>query len=343
MKKLRKIILLLFIFGITMTLASTAIFVFMNSAPMSDRSAQTTEFMVQQGSTVRMNAAELKRSGLIRNTDFFVALSYLFKKQKLLTGNYTIEKTNTNLEILDKLSSGSVITVWVTIPEGFNLFSIAPRLEQEGICEKERFLYYAFDQDFLESLGINAPSAEGYLFPDTYSFAPGSDPRDVIKHLHNRMILELESLDYEKKMLPSFNLNKLLFLSSIIEAEAQIKSEQRRISSVFHNRIKRNMRFDSDPTVRYAVKKFSGRIRYRDLESPSPYNTYRRTGFPPGPIASPGRGALYAALNPEDSDYLYFVARNDGSHYFSKTLSQHNRAVEYYQKNMSNGFIDDQL
>ena len=317
------------------------VFFYLNSAPGGITSE--TGYTVQGGSTIRSNAQELKDYGLIKNTDFFVLLSYISGKKNLLTGTYTIFPDSSSFEILDKLSKGSVVTVQVTIPEGYNLYAIADRFESAGICREDKFLFYAFDRTFLESLGIKAPSAEGYLYPDTYSFAPGTDPRDIIRHLHKRMLLKLDDLDYKERMPEGLNLNKLLFLASIIEAEARIKTEQRLISSVFHNRIKNNMRFDSDPTVRYAVKKFTGRIRYKDLESPSPYNTYRKFGFPPGPIASPGGKAIDAALNPVISDYLYFVARNDGTHYFSKTLSRHNKAVDYYQKNINNGFIDEQL
>ncbi|MBN2433906.1 MAG: endolytic transglycosylase MltG [Spirochaetes bacterium] len=317
------------------------VFFYLNSAPGGFTSE--TGYTVQGGSTVRSNAQELKEYGLIKNTDFFVLLSYISGKKNMLTGTYTIYPGSNSLEILDKLSKGSVVTVQITIPEGYNVYSIASRFETAKICREDKFLFYAFDRTFLESLGIKAPSVEGYLYPDTYSFAPGSDPREIIRHLYKQMLHKLDEIDYKERMPEGLDLNKLLFLASIIEAEAQVKNEQRLISSVFHNRIRNNMRFDSDPTVRYAVKKFGGRLRYKDLDSPSPYNTYRKFGFPPGPIASPGIGAIEAALNPVISDYLYFVARNDGTHYFSRTLSRHNKAVDYYQKNINNGFVDEQL
>ena len=144
--------------------------------------------------------------------------------------------------------------------------------------------------------------------------------------------------------LKKLNLNSdtLINLASLIEKEAKLPSERNLISAVFHNRLKRGIALYCDPTVRYAVKKFKGRITYSDLKTDSPFNTYKYRGLPPTPICSPGKESIIAALNPAKSSYLYFVARDDGSHYFSKTLKEHNRAVDYYQKGINNGFVDSQ-
>lgn len=311
----------------------------LNSAP---EQSSTTTFTVNKGESLRKVAYNLKEAGIIKNSDFFVALSYLLKKKSVLSGTYTIHSGSTSREVLTKLSRGEIETVTVTIPEGFNIYDISERLEASGICPAHEFLYYIQDRDFLDSVGITARTGEGYLFPETYAFAKESDTRDVILFFYKTMITELKALDYESRLPESMNLHQLLIIASLVEKEAKVKTEQKRVASVFLNRVKRGMRFDSDPTVRYAVKKFKGRIRYKDLDSNSPWNTYRHNGYPPTPIASPGRGAIEAVLAPEESSFLYFVARNDGSHYFSKTLTRHNAAVNYYQKGIKNGFIDDQ-
>lgn len=340
MKKIKILVAALFLLTVIGLCSAIAAFYMLDSAPAT---TETISFTVKNGATVRSVAHSLKERGAIRNSDFFVLLSYLDKGVALKRGTYTIKAKSRSREILAKIAQGNITTVQVTIPEGFNIFAIAQRLDSKKICKKSTFLFYAFDRDFLESRGIRGPSAEGYLFPETYAFAPNSNAQDVIIHLHNTMLKKLESLGYKENMPKNFDIHKLLIMASLVEKEAQVKSEQARVASVFHNRIKRNMRFDSDPTVRYAVKKFKGRIRYKDLDSLSPYNTYKHKGFMPGPIASPGLGAIKATLSPEKSSFLYFVARNDGSHYFSKSLSRHNKAVEYYQKNIRNGFNDDQL
>lgn len=339
MKRLLFIFIAFFMLIIIGTASLLVAFNYLDSAPDTSRTANYT---VSKGITLRKAANDLESEGLIRNADFFVLLSYLSDNKSVLSGSYTIHTDSTASKIYKKLSSGSIDTVSVTIPEGFNIYQIGPALEAAGICSEEKFLYYVHDRDFLLSLGIQAQSAEGYLFPDTYSFAPQSDARDVISYMKKKMDAVLGELNYKEHIPPGMTLHQMLIIASLVEKEAQIKSEQRRVASVFLNRVERNMRFDSDPTVRYAVKKFTGRIRYRDLESDSPYNTYRVWGYPPTPIASPGKGAIAAVLNPEDSNYLYFVARNDGSHYFSKNLSRHNAAVNYYQKGQRNGFHDEQ-
>ncbi|TFH42217.1 MAG: endolytic transglycosylase MltG [Chrysiogenales bacterium] len=235
----------------------------------------------------------------------------------------------TSCKILRKLSRGDVVTQRVTIPEGFNLFQIRDRLEARGVTAAGAFMHHASDPGFLTGLGIDALTAEGYLFPDTYRFPEGSDARDVIAAMHRRMKSVMKEMPAS---VAGLDLHGILTLASLIEKEARIPSERRRIASVFHNRLKLRMKLDCDPTVRYAVKRFTGPIRVSDLNSDSPYNTYRRAGLPPTPICSPGRESIVAALYPEQSSYLFFVAKNDGSHHFSRTLSEHNRAVLLYQR-----------
>ena len=319
---------------ILMLIIPAGVFFHLNSPP---RGMQHEKFIVQHGRSLRAVAAELKKNNLIRDDNFFVLLSYLSGRNNIRAGTYEFFPDTGAVRVLAKLARGQVLTCRVTIPEGFNIFQIAKALSSAGITDEEEFLRYCGNRDFLASLSITSPSAEGCLFPDTYVFPEGSDPRDIITAMFRRMRHILEETGSPWAHSGTF---RILILASLVEKEARLPEERVYVSSVFHNRLSRGMRLDCDPTVRYSVKKFTGRITRRDLESDSPYNTYRKKGLPPTPICSPGRASIAAALRPARSPYLYFVARNDGSHYFSKSLREHNRAVRYYQKGEKNGFTD---
>ncbi|MCP4136621.1 MAG: endolytic transglycosylase MltG [bacterium] len=335
-KKLKKIIIILLIAAI---LPGLAVSYHLNSPPAL---MQEEIFTVKNGETLNRVAYNLKKNNLVKNRLFFRLLAYPMRKKHIKTGRYRIFANMTSVEIFKKLTSGKILTREITIPEGFNIYQVAVRLEKNKITKPGKFLYYAFNKSFLESIKIYAPSVEGYLFPDTYVFPEESDARDIIGSMHNKMKKVLKNIDIPHEKRVTMDWHKILTLASLVEKEAQIPSERIYVSSVFHNRIEENMRMDCDPTVRYAVKKFTGRITYRDLAFDSPYNTYVRKGLPPTPICSPGKDALRAAISPKETEYLYFVARNDGSHYFSKSLREHNRAVRFYQRNEQNGFIDNQ-
>ena len=330
----RLFILIIFLSAIFFAAAA-----YYNSAPQS---MQETAFTVKYGDSLGEVAYQLEKRNLIKDRRFFKIASYLLRRKYVRAGKYRIYEGMTSTLILKKLSRGDVITRKVTIPEGFNLYQIAERLDENAVTVSGNFLYYSFNRGFLLSLNIEAPSAEGYLFPDTYVFPEGSDPRDVIAIMHNKMKNVLSSINNGSYGKMNERTHRLLTLASLVEKEAKIPEERVYVSSVFHNRIKRDYRLDCDPTVRYAVKKFTGSITYNDLAYDSPYNTYKRKGLPPTPICSPGREAIIATINPKKTSYLYFVARNDGSHYFSKSLKEHNRAVNYYQKGIKNGFVDKQ-
>ena len=317
---------------------STGTFFYLNRPPSGGRG---TFFQVNYGETVRTTAERLEKNQIITSADFFVLTSYALRRKYIKAGKYEFHPGMTSIDILKKLTRGDILTSRVTIPEGFNLYQTARRLEESRICDEANFLFYAFDENFLASIGIYSSSAEGYLFPDTYVFPESSDPRDVIAVMHKKMSGEVElitgvrAISRKKK-------HEILTLASLIEEEAKIPDERKLISSVFHNRMKKKMKLDCDPTVRYGVKNFERPITVSELADDSPYNTYKYRGLPPTPISSPGRESIDAAINPAKSSYLFFVARNDGSHYFSTTLREHNRAVEFYQRGRPNGFKDRQ-
>ena len=292
---------------------------------------QETRFHVERGQSLGQIAYKLKQANLIKNEDFFKLIAYALKDRHIKPGLYNINKDMTTLNIFLKLVLGDIITQRVTIPEGFNLYQIAQRLERLNVTPSDRFLSYAFNVSFLRSIGIDSRSAEGYLFPDTYVFPESSDAQEIISIMHKRMqgVLKTELAAAASNR---FSSHEILTLASLIEKEAAVPSERRLIAGVFHNRLAQNWRLDCDPTVRYAAKNFDKPITRSQLDSDSPFNTYRHRGLPPTPICSPGRESIAAALNPERTEYMFFVSRNDRSHVFSRTLAEHNQAVQVYQR-----------
>ncbi len=302
------------------------------------------DFIIREGDSVRGVARRLRGRNLITSAAFFNFTGRVAVKitgSGIRKGKYRIAAGSSSFRILYSLMRGDVLTARVTVPEGFNLYQIAARLEASGVTGEGEFLYHAFNPSHARALGIDAPSVEGYLFPDTYIIPEASDARDVIALMYRRTKTVLSRLDSGLLRERSLSVHSLLTLASLIEKETAVGSERAKVASVFQNRLERNMKLDCDPTVRYATRKFTGRIGYRDLANGSPFNTYLYRGLPPTPICSPGLSSIEAALSPAKTDYLYFVSRNDGSHYFSKSLKEHNRAVNYYQKGIGGGFGDE--
>ena len=275
----------------------------------------------------------LEHEGLIRTSVYFV---YSGKSQsadrKVHAGEYELNPGMTPAEILAILLNGHVVLHPLTIPEGLTIAQIAEVAAQDGFVDRAEFLRLAKDQTFISSLGVKAETLEGYLYPDTYKFPRGIKTREVlvamVEQLRQEVGPDLHARMQELKM----TMHEMLTLASVIEKETGSGSERPEISAVFHNRLKKHIPLQSDPTVIYGLPAFDGNIHKKDLSSPSPYNTYRVQGLPPGPIANPGIQAIRAALYPSDSHSLYFVSRNDGTHQFSATLIEHNKAVEKYQK-----------
>ncbi|HON79726.1 MAG TPA: endolytic transglycosylase MltG [Spirochaetota bacterium] len=320
-------------------ICTASVFLYLNSPPSLMRSEV---FFVSNGEALVNVSRRLREQNLIESELFFSSLGKIIHYAPVKPGKYRIKAGSSSIEIFWMLIRGDILRRRVTIPEGYNLYQIAERLEQNEIVKKDIFLRSAFDRAFLKSIGINAPSAEGYLFPDTYIFPEESNARSVIQTMLGRLKYVLNQVDLSNMNRLNLTTHTLLVMASLIEKEARKSFERIYVSAVFHNRMKRGMKLDCDPTVRYAVKRFTGPIYYRDLQSTSPYNTYRQYGYPPTPICSPGRASIVAALNPKKTDFLFFVARNDGSHYFSRTNREHTRAVQFYQRGKQNGFVDNQ-
>jgi UPF0755 protein len=253
-------------------------------------------------------------------------------ERKIQPGEYELHAAMSPAEILSKLVAGRVVLHSVTIPEGYTIAQIAEVLADRNITDREEFLRLTRDQSFIRTLNISAETLEGYLFPDTYRFARHTAAKDVIQTMVERLEQVFSAEWRGRAQELGMTRHQVLTLASVIEKETGSAEERPQISSVFHNRLKKNIPLQSDPTVIYGLPHFDGNLRKKDLSHPSPYNTYRWIGLPPGPIASPGAESIRAALYPAATPHLYFVSKNDGTHYFSTTLAQHNRAVEQYQK-----------
>ena len=276
-------------------------------------------------------ARDLEDQQVIRRSAYFIALARFKEMQgRVHAGDYRFEEPARPLEILHRLVAGDVLRYAFTVPEGLTLWEIGARLEREGFGRAETFLALARDPDLITQLGVEAQSLEGYLFPETYLLERGAVERRLI----NAMVRE-----FRRRALPQWqqaaaelglDLHEWVTLASIVQKEAGSAGEKPVVSAVFHNRLRQGMRLQADPTVVYGVEDYAGRITRRHLRDPHPYNTYVISGLPPGPIANPGAAALEATAFPSDDDYLYFVSRGDGSHVFSRTLEEHNRAVRRY-------------
>ena len=205
-------------------------------------------------------------------------------------------------------------------------------LEQKGLVNKNEFLTLTSDPDIAGSYGLSGPDLEGYLYPDTYQFSRGLSATSIVDVMVKHF-LEVIAPFRDQIKGSGMTLAQVVILASIVEKETGCSGERPLIASVFLNRLKKNNRLESDPTVIYGIKDFNGNLTKKDLAKPTPYNTYAIRGLPPGAIANPGKEAIKAVLYPANTSYMYFVSKNDGTHHFSKTLSEHNNAVRIYQKN----------
>ncbi|MCC7404753.1 MAG: endolytic transglycosylase MltG [Bdellovibrionales bacterium] len=299
--------------------------------------SEAVVFEVPRGTSFRAVATNLETSGLIRDRwTFLIAGKLTGFAQRLRVGEYQLDKKMPPMEIMQVISSGKSIAHPFTVQEGLNSFEIAETLQQQGFAKKDDFLRLVRDRKLSQRLlGEELGSLEGYLFPETYNLTKYTTPDEIVEMMVRKFLeVYTEVRTQSKLQMPR---HKVVILASIIEKETGAEVERPLISSVFHNRLGRNMRLQSDPTIMYgildATGEFKKNITREDIENHSAYNTYRVNGLPKGPIGNPGREALLATLKPADSAYLYFVSRNDGTHVFSETLQQHNKAVKEFQLN----------
>jgi UPF0755 protein len=277
----------------------------------------------------------LAENQVVKDDARFGMLAVLLGMAKQLqAGEYSIASGLHPYEVLRILRQGKVLYRPVTIPEGTELVKVADILADGGWVDRGRFLILAKDQIYREQIGVSANSLEGYLFPDTYYLSRGrQDEADIIKMMvgnHQQVFNDI--MQGETQNSTGLTSHEIITLASIVEKETGQPLERPMIARVFLNRLARNMRLQADPTVRYATGKPAGPLTRQDLNIISPFNTYKIKGLPPGPICNPGRAAILAVVHPAAGEHLYFVSRNDSTHHFSKTLQEHNRAVNRYQK-----------
>ncbi len=289
-----------------------------------------------KGASLREIASKLETEGLIRSRYVFTLLSWVRDRSRgLKAGEYRLSPAMSPEAILEVLARGEVVQHALTIPEGYSVREIAAAIERAGFGPARQVEAVASDPAFLKRFQIPVHSAEGYLFPETYHFTKRTVPPKIL----SRMVLTFrerfkpEMVALAKKR--SLSVHQVVTLASIIERETAVPAERPLIAAVYLNRLKRRMRLQADPTVLYALNRTSGALTRQDLHVDSPYNTYRTRGLPPGPIASPGLESLDAVLHPAPVGYLYFVARGDGSHIFSRTLKEHLKAVSQYRKSQT--------
>ncbi|MCK4548458.1 MAG: endolytic transglycosylase MltG [Candidatus Eisenbacteria sp.] len=293
-----------------------------------DRNADPVQFEVTPGMSLVQVAARLSEEGLIRSRRVFVLGGRLGRVEtQIKTGRFRISATQSAAGILRTLQEGHVALARLTVREGLTVEQTATAvMEQIGI-PAEDFLNYVDSLDASSLLGFPTDGMEGFLFPNTYFVSDGAGPAEIVRAMVKAFHEAVGDSFPRRAWVAGLSPAEVVTLASVIEKETRVPEERPRISAVFHNRLRRGWRLEADPTVRYALKRWKGFISYKDLEVESPYNTYRVWGLPPGPIASPGVASIEAAMNPDPAVIdLYFVARGDGSHQFSRTLKAHLRA-----------------
>lgn len=321
----------LFFFSLLVTIGAIQGLLFLKNAPSAIEVYKVIE--IPEGASLGEAATLLHQEGLITKPLYFRLLGKWNRNDKnIKPGEYAVHTAMRPMEILDLMVRGKILQYPVIIPEGSTLAQVGKALEAARLLSAEVFLKVVQDPELMNEFGIEGETMEGYLFPDTYYFAKRTPPFEIVK----RMVTQFQTVYNEslRKRADELGMTQreVVTLASIIEEETASPPERPLISAVFHNRLKKKMRLQSDPTVIFSLTDFNGNLTKKSLLVPSPYNTYRFNGLPPGPISNPGKESIYAALFPAGIDYLYFVSKNDGTHFFSATLREHNNAVRKYQK-----------
>ena len=302
----------------------------LSPGPQADVSSRTV--VIPRGASVEQIGELLGDAGLLdADLRFLLLTRILGVSSTLPAGEFILDANQSPVDLLTQLVSAKPVQHQLTVVEGLRLEEIADIFAADNWIDKERFLELAGNAGFIAELGLGQLSSlEGYLFPDTYLLVrPSPGEEKILSRLVNRALEVYRSLEPGDTALTR---HQVFTLASIVEKETGRADERPLIASVFHNRLGRRMKLQSDPTVIYGSENFSGPLTKKDLKTPTPYNTYAISGLPPGPICSPGRESLQAVLAPAATSYLYFVSRNDGSHHFSTSLREHNRAVRKYQR-----------
>jgi len=305
--------------------------------------AAPIEIEIPQGATYTSAIDILAENKLIRDKILFRSLGVITgADRKMRAGYYRFWSGISPFDVFQQLRKGKIIEYEITIVEGDSLLEISEKLAAKNIVAADAFNALARDKSMLDSLKIESPSLEGYLFPDTYKLPKGARPGDIVRFMVGKLRESYTDEIKTRMQQIGWSENDILTLASIIEKEAQTDEERPVISAVYHNRLKMDMPLQADPTAIYGVKSSKTKIISSDLKNKTPYNTYVIKGLPPGPIASPGLKSIMAALSPAKVPYIYFVARGDGTHIFTSSLSEHNVAIRQVRGSAVQGSDKDQ-
>lgn len=288
---------------------------------------------VPRGATSRSIARLLEENGVIRSRTAFVLYARLKARRPLQAGEYFFDRPRNALEVFRWIADGHIYFRTLTIPEGYSIVQIADLVAREGFTRRDEFLAAARDPEPIRDLAPGARTLEGFLFPAGYQLPRHPAAGDIVQSMVARFREAWAALPEAERS--GRSVEQVVTLASLVEKETGKPDERPLVAGVFANRLKRGIALQCDPTVIYALEeagRYSGSLLLRDLRIDSPYNTYRYSGLPPGPIANPGESSLRAALAPAQEDYLYFVATGEGGHVFSRTLREHNRNVARYRR-----------
>jgi len=322
---------------VLVTAAAAWQFAYRQGQPMDPNEQDMIEVRIPQYSTAHSVAAILIEKGLIRDERVFLAYCYWQGHEKdLQAGLYDFSKSQSLAQIIQQLVEGKVKQMALTVPEGYTVRQIGELLVKNGICSPQQWqaaLQISYDYPFLQP-GLNDPEKrlEGYLYPDTYTIEDQTGAESIINMMLTRFNRVWEDNFKSQAAGRQLHVGRVITVASLIEREAQVADERKRIAGVIYNRLQKGMPLQIDASVIYALGEHREIVTYQDLEIDSPYNTYKHAGLPPGPIASPGLAAIEAAVNPEPHNYYYYVAKGDGSHQFSITYLEHLEAVQKYGK-----------
>lgn len=292
----------------------------------------TAKIRIKDGATLMDISRVLARNKIITNETAFVwAVKILGYETQIPAGKFKIDDAKSNYEIIQQLKFGSPQLIKVTLFEGWTAEQMVSELAEKAQVDKSRLDHLFNDGYYAKKLGIQAESFEGFLFPETYYFFEGESPENILLKLVNEYKETIRDTVLTRSAEMDMTELEIITLASIIEGEALHDSERPVISAVYHNRMNKGMRLQADPTIQYIINDGPRRLLNKDLRIDSPYNTYLNNGLPPGPINNPGAASILAAMHPSEDDFLYFVAKGDGYHTFSRTQTEHNRAKKQFQ------------
>lgn len=291
------------------------------------------DVLIPRGSTIGRISEKLAKEGVLKRPGMFrLLLRATNGEHRVRAGEFRFRENMRPIDALYTLYEGEPIVHQVTVPEGWNIRQIAEIVQKAGLGDAKKFADLGLSKDMAAKYKIQSVSLEGFLFPDTYAFSKIDGEDKILETMVRRFLTKFTDEHRKKAEAMGFSMVELVTLASIIEKETGVPQERKIISAVFHNRLKKKMRLQSDPTTIYGIKDFDGNLTKAHLLETTPYNTYKIKALPVGPIANPGWEAILAALDPAQDESLYFVANGAGTHLFSKTYKQHNDYVNQYQK-----------